>query len=95
MEVVRLRTWHNGRMRFRTGLITGLSVGYVLGARAGRERYDQLVAWWEQIRGDDHVAAALTKVADATAGPRNRARDAVGESLRSAGSAIRERTDQG
>ncbi len=29
-------------MKFRTGLGIGLGVGFVLGARAGRERYDQL-----------------------------------------------------
>jgi hypothetical protein len=42
-EVVRMR-------RFRNGLLLGLAAGYVLGARAGRERYDQIahtakVAW--------------------------------------------------
>jgi hypothetical protein len=29
-------------MRYRLTFITGAVVGYVLGARAGRERYDQL-----------------------------------------------------
>jgi hypothetical protein len=29
-------------MRFRTGAIVGFAVGYYLGARAGRERYEQL-----------------------------------------------------
>jgi hypothetical protein len=29
-------------MRFRTGAIAGFAVGYYLGARAGRERYQQL-----------------------------------------------------
>ena len=30
-------------MAFRSGLIIGLGVGYLLGARAGRERYDQIL----------------------------------------------------
>jgi len=30
-------------MRYRMAFIAGLGVGFVLGARAGRERYDQLV----------------------------------------------------
>ena len=29
-------------MRFRTGAVVGFAVGYYLGARAGRERYEQL-----------------------------------------------------
>jgi len=29
-------------MRFRLGLVTGLATGYYLGARAGRQRYDQI-----------------------------------------------------
>lgn len=29
-------------MRFRLGLIVGFGAGYYLGARAGRERYEQL-----------------------------------------------------
>jgi membrane protein DedA with SNARE-associated domain len=29
-------------MRFRTGAIVGFAVGYYVGARAGRERYEQL-----------------------------------------------------
>lgn len=31
-------------MAFKSGLVIGLGVGYVLGAKAGRERYEQIVA---------------------------------------------------
>ncbi|MGI9586164.1 MAG: hypothetical protein ACR2N7_11300 [Acidimicrobiia bacterium] len=31
-------------MRFKAGLIVGLIIGFAIGARAGRERYDRLVA---------------------------------------------------
>lgn len=31
-------------MRFRSGLFIGLAIGYVLGARAGRERYERIAA---------------------------------------------------
>ncbi len=34
--------WQNGTMKFRTGVVIGIGVGYVLGARAGRERYEQI-----------------------------------------------------
>jgi hypothetical protein len=36
-------------MRYRLTFITGLAVGYVLGTKAGRERYEQLRAWAQQV----------------------------------------------
>ena len=30
-------------MKFKTGVVVGFAVGYVLGAKSGRERYEQLV----------------------------------------------------
>ncbi len=32
-------------MRFRAGLVFGAVVGYVLGTRAGRQRYEQIKHW--------------------------------------------------
>lgn len=43
-------------MRFRAGLIIGGALGYVLGARAGRERYDQIVQATKKLR--EHPAVA-------------------------------------
>lgn len=37
-------------MRFRLTLILGLAIGYVLGAKAGRERYDQIMELWQQFQ---------------------------------------------
>ena len=42
-------------MRFRTGIIVGTAAGYVLGARAGRERYEQLRRWWRSAAGNPKV----------------------------------------
>ena len=38
-------------MRFRLGLLTGFGIGYVLGAKAGRERFDQLRSVWGSLSG--------------------------------------------
>ena len=62
---------------FKTGLVVGLGAGYVLGARAGRERYEQIaraarMAWdsqpGERMRAEvakampDAVNTAVAKV---------------------------------
>lgn len=40
-------------MRFRFGLFTGLAAGYVLGAKAGQQRYDQIVAAVQSFRSSE------------------------------------------
>jgi hypothetical protein len=37
-------------MRFRLGLMVGGAIGYVLGARAGRQRYEDIRRWWAAAR---------------------------------------------
>lgn len=38
-------------MRIRLGLLLGFVIGYVLGARAGRERYAQIIQLWDKVAG--------------------------------------------
>jgi len=42
-------------MRFRVGLIIGAAGGYVLGTKAGRERYEQLRRWGRSVAGNPKV----------------------------------------
>jgi hypothetical protein len=42
-------------MRYRAMFIAGLAVGFVLGARAGRERYEQIVKYGHQVAGNPAV----------------------------------------
>jgi len=42
----------------------GFGVGYVLGARAGRQRYEQLVAIWERFAGSPVVRQAAQQAAE-------------------------------
>ena len=42
-------------MKFKSGLILGLGAGYVLGAKAGRERYQEIVEMWGQVTGSPKV----------------------------------------
>jgi len=43
-------------MRFRTGIVVGVAFGYVLGARAGRGRYEQIKDLALQARKHPAVA---------------------------------------
>lgn len=36
-------------MRFRLGLFLGLAIGYVLGTKAGRQRYEQIRSLWGTV----------------------------------------------
>ncbi|MCC5954182.1 MAG: hypothetical protein JJU45_18995 [Acidimicrobiia bacterium] len=49
-------------MRAKTGLFVGLAVGYYFGAKAGRERYEQLDATLRRIRRHPRVAGTVAEV---------------------------------
>ncbi|MDY7542036.1 YtxH domain-containing protein [Cryobacterium sp. 5B3] len=51
-------------MRGKLLFITGGLVGYVLGARAGRKRYDQIVASAESLWNADPVQRRVTEARD-------------------------------
>jgi len=51
-------------MRGKAGLVLGLAVGYVLGTRAGRQRYEQIKAQWLKVWNAEPVQAQVDKVKD-------------------------------
>ena len=70
---------YNLGMRFRLGLLVGLGFGYYFGAKAGRERYEQLNTMLRKVKRSDAYDAATGKakaVVDLTV---ERAKDFVGE----------------
>jgi hypothetical protein len=46
---------------FKTGLIIGAAAGYVLGAKAGRERYEQIKERFGSAIHSEPVAAVIEK----------------------------------
>ncbi|MDO5061311.1 MAG: YtxH domain-containing protein [Actinomycetaceae bacterium] len=51
-------------MGTKFGLFVGAGVGYVLGTRAGRERYHQIRTWASKLRQNKLVATPLDAAAD-------------------------------
>jgi len=65
----------------KKSLIVGAAIGYVLGARAGRERYDQIVAQvsklWNDPKVKSKVDQAQTAAVDTARSAASSAKDAV------------------
>ncbi len=68
-------------MRFKVTFLTGFAAGYVLGARAGRARYEQITRRWRALLGKPEVQ----QVADAA---RHEASDLLVTAKRVAASAF-------
>jgi hypothetical protein len=50
-------------MRYRATFVAGFAVGFIAGARAGRERYDQIVKYTKQVAENPAVQKATSTVA--------------------------------
>jgi len=55
---------YNVVMRFRTGVVIGLAVGYYYGTKAGRERYHQLERALDRVRANARYADTRTLLTD-------------------------------
>ncbi|HEX2023380.1 MAG TPA: hypothetical protein VHF00_01635 [Acidimicrobiales bacterium] len=71
-------------MRFRLGVLTGFGVGYYLGAKAGRQRYEQM-----------HRALHRVKRSDTFETVSERARAVVEESVGTARDLVESRMGNG
>lgn len=66
-------------MRFRLGMMLGFAGGYYLGAKAGRERYEQLNAMLRKAKGSDAYETATDKARAVVDLGAERAKDFVEE----------------
>jgi hypothetical protein len=62
-------------------LLVGAAVGYVLGARAGRERYEQIVRFARKIGGSQTVQASAGVLHAQLDGLASKARSVVADKL--------------
>ena len=84
------------KKRFRRGLLLGAGVGYVLGTKAGRERYEQLRRLYDNLLDSQGFRQASDKVKGAAGTGFEQARDRASEGFQKVQETVREkRTDSG
>ena len=64
-------------MKNKLLLLVGTGIGYVLGTRAGREKYDALVDQAQSLWGDPRVQDAVTTAKSSTGSAFSQAQDQV------------------
>ena len=69
----------------------GFAVGYVLGARAGRERYEQIRQWWNRFAGNPTVQQIAEKGKDVAAGASRKGMSVVSSGVQRVGSSVKDR----
>ncbi len=80
-------------MGFKTGLVVGGAVGYVLGAKAGRERYDQIKDLFGRAMSSPRVQSVTNKGKAAADLAAQRVRGGVEETLHTASEKVRDVVD--
>ncbi len=75
-------------MRFKLGAVAGFAAGYVLGARAGRERYQQLLDAFRAFRENPSVQRVTDQVSQTATVAKERVTDAASQRVEQASSKV-------
>lgn len=78
-------------MRGRMGLLIGFGAGYVLGAKAGTERYEQLRRLYDNLISSPGFQEATDKARGAVGTGFEQARDKASEGVSKVHEAVKER----
>jgi hypothetical protein len=78
-------------MRGKMALLIGFGAGYVLGAKAGRQRYEQIQACWSRLSGSPTVQHAAEKARHVAEDGAKRSLYAVQHRMEKVGSAVADR----
>lgn len=70
-------------------LLTAAAAGYVLGARAGRERYEQIAAGARKVAGNPRVQAAKQQAQDVAAEKATHVKDVAAEKAKETASSVK------
>ena len=75
----------------KTGFLIGFGVGYVLGSKAGRQRYEDIRRWWNQVSGNPTVQRAAERTKDLASDGAKRGLSVVQQGVEKAGDAVKSR----
>ena len=78
-------------MKGRLGLFVGFGAGYVLGAKAGRERYEQLRLLYDNILASPAFREATGKAREAVGIGFEQAKDVASEGVEKVTGAVKDR----
>jgi uncharacterized protein YjbJ (UPF0337 family) len=78
-------------MRGRLGLMIGLGAGYVLGAKAGTQRYEQLRRLYDNLMATSTVQQATGKAKEAVGTGLQEAKEAASTGVSKVTSAVKDR----
>lgn len=78
----------------KPSLVVGFAAGYVLGSRAGRERYEQIAAGARRFAGNPTVQSAASKAQDTVATQAPVVAEAVKDKATSAASAVADKVSR-
>lgn len=78
-------------MKLRTAVVFG--IGYVLGTKAGRDRYEQMRRLYRRTTSNTKVRQVIDQGKDIVDSGTAQVRDIAADQMRNAGEAIRKRTE--
>lgn len=82
-------------MSGKVAFVVGLGIGYVLGARAGRERYEQLKQWWGRVSGSPALHRAADRTREVASAGARRTLTLVQQGVERTSTAVRSRLQRG
>jgi len=78
-------------MGVKSGFLIGFGAGYVLGSKAGRQRYEEIRHWWNQFTGSPTVQRAAERTKAVATDASKRGLEVVQTGVEKAGSAVKDR----